>query len=125
MTTCLEVLHDRFGIEHPSFAFPFGACDTRMLEIARELGTTCALTTAHRRVESTDDPFGWSRFNVWSNDSAAVLAAKISGWYAAVAHARNAAVAPLTKIPRAVRRQSTRLTEQPFARDSAQAVSRS
>jgi peptidoglycan/xylan/chitin deacetylase (PgdA/CDA1 family) len=127
LTTCLEVLGDRFGIEHPSFAFPYGACDADMLKIVRRLGATCALTTAHRRVECTDDEFGWSRFNVWNGDSAMVLAAKLSGWYAAAAQLRNAALAPVSAIGRAVRRPSTGsapTSAQAYARDAAEAVSR-
>ena len=42
------------------------------------LNTTCALTTVHRRVECTDDEFGWSRFNVRNADSATALAISIS-----------------------------------------------
>lgn len=124
LATCLQVLHDRFDIDHPTFAFPFGAFDAQMLEIVRDLGATCALTTAHRRVECTDDEFGWSRFNVWNGDSASVLAAKLSGWYATVARARNAALAPVTSLGRAIRRSSTSLAAPPYARDAAEAVSR-
>jgi hypothetical protein len=95
-----------------------------MLQVVRELGATCALTTVHRRVECTDDEFGWGRFNVWNGDSADVLAAKLSGWYASVARARNAAVTPLTALRQAVRRPSASLAVQPYARDAAEAVSR-
>jgi peptidoglycan/xylan/chitin deacetylase (PgdA/CDA1 family) len=127
LTVCLEVLNERFGIKHPSFAFPYGAYDADMLEIVRRLGATCALITAYRRVECTDDEFGWSRFNVWNGDSATVLAAKLSGWYATAAHVRNAALAPVTAIGRAARRQSNgraSTSARTNARDAAEAVSR-
>ncbi len=108
MRTCLSVLHDRFGIEHPPFAFPFGAANTELFEIARDLGLDFALTTAHRRVGSTDGEFGWSRFNVLNSDTPAVLAAKLSGWYASVAAVRNAMALPLVGLSRVTRRPSLR-----------------
>jgi peptidoglycan/xylan/chitin deacetylase (PgdA/CDA1 family) len=94
LSACLGVLEDRFGIEEPTFAFPYGAADTELLEIARDAGVACALTTAHRRVGTTDGEFGWSRFNVLNSNTPAILAAKLSGWYASVAAVRNALASP-------------------------------
>ncbi len=108
MRACLGVLRDRFGIENPAFAFPFGAADTELLEITRDAGVRCALTTAHRRVGTTDGEFGWSRFNVLNSDTPAVLAAKLSGWYASVAAIRNTLASPLVGLNRLTRGPSCR-----------------
>jgi peptidoglycan/xylan/chitin deacetylase (PgdA/CDA1 family) len=82
---CFGVLHDRFGIRRPLFAFPFGDYDAAMIAAATNLGAICALTGRQHRATSHDDPSEWGRFGVEQYDTPAVIAAKLSGWYTAVA----------------------------------------
>jgi peptidoglycan/xylan/chitin deacetylase (PgdA/CDA1 family) len=110
---CLAVLHERFGIENPPFALPFGAFDPAMLEAAQAAGVTCALTTQPRFVRASDSPFEWGRFNVEEHDTAAVLSAKFSGWYSAIAHCCKAAGRPIDIAAQGVRRLYRRPQPEP------------
>jgi peptidoglycan/xylan/chitin deacetylase (PgdA/CDA1 family) len=78
--TNVEILRERFGIAAPSFAFPFGRATAPMMASVRREGASCALTTSGVLVDAKNSPFGWGRFNVESWDTAATLAAKLSGW---------------------------------------------
>ena len=92
---CLEILQKRLGIERPTFAFPYGEMDEELVRVARECGVVCSLTTHRRRIFAGDSPFTWGRFDAESNDSAAALAAKLSGWYNAVGAAGKAVAGPM------------------------------
>jgi peptidoglycan/xylan/chitin deacetylase (PgdA/CDA1 family) len=81
MKLCLEVLRDRFCVIRPTFAFPYGEMNWELVEAARQLDISCAVTVQHSRVRSNDDPFQWGRFYVGQSDTPAMLAAKLSGWY--------------------------------------------
>jgi peptidoglycan/xylan/chitin deacetylase (PgdA/CDA1 family) len=105
MRACLDLLRDRFEIDHPTFAFPFGANDAEMIEIAKHIGVACCLSTEYRRVGPGDDEFHWGRFNVEASDTAATLAAKLSGWYTSVVSARNTLTRPLANVVRPTRHQ--------------------
>jgi len=83
----LDILRDRFGIERPTFAFPYGEFDEGMVESARQMTLACAVNSKNQRVESGDDMFRWGRFHVGQSDTAAMLAAKLSGWYPMLAAA--------------------------------------
>jgi len=100
MLACLGLLRDRFGIDRPTFAFPFGAKDAEMIEIAKRVGVSCCLSTEYRRVGPGDDEFHWGRFNVEASDTAATLAAKLSGWYTSVVAARKTLSRPLANVVR-------------------------
>jgi len=82
----VNILRERFGLGDVSFAFPYG-CPYRgyaseaLIEQAMLAGVTCSLTTEAIPVDVETDPFHWGRFNVFSWDNAASLAAKIEGWY--------------------------------------------
>jgi peptidoglycan/xylan/chitin deacetylase (PgdA/CDA1 family) len=89
LARCLDVLNERFGIDRPTFAFPFGDQDSTMIEAARRLGVDCCLNSRQRRVLAQDDPYHWGRFIVEESDTAAVLAAKLSGWYSAITARRG------------------------------------
>lgn len=83
---CLEMLRDRLGIVRPTFALPYGTprlgfADPAFLQAARDLGTTCTLTTQPQLVVSGDDPYGWGRLNAFAWDSPASLAARLLNWY--------------------------------------------
>jgi hypothetical protein len=81
-----DVVRSAFGIEDVAFAFPVGKVHSgfaggAMTEAARQAGVICGLTTDCQLVELESDPFSWGRFNVFSWDSDATLAAKLDGWY--------------------------------------------
>jgi peptidoglycan/xylan/chitin deacetylase (PgdA/CDA1 family) len=81
----LRVLGERFGIESPTFAFPYGTTAAgfaggELARAAREAGVVCALTTDGNLVRPGDDPFGWPRLEAEDADTAATLAGKLGGW---------------------------------------------
>jgi len=83
---CIEVLRSEFGIQEPSFAFPFGRvawgfAGGVLSEAARQTGVTCALTTECELNDLRRDPFCWGRFNAYDWDTDRTLAAKLDGWY--------------------------------------------
>lgn len=77
----LRVLEERFGVVNPPMAFPFGVADAAMLEATERMGFACGLTAVTERVDLNDTPHGWGRYLVEPFDTAATLAAKLSGWY--------------------------------------------
>jgi peptidoglycan/xylan/chitin deacetylase (PgdA/CDA1 family) len=87
LARCLEVLEERFAITRPSFAFPFGMMSPELIKAVRASGITCALSTRSERVVAGSEPFPWGRFAADDSDTAATLAAKLSGWYTPVAGA--------------------------------------
>lgn len=98
MATCLDVLRDRFGIEQPTFSFPFGLTTPEMIDIARRAGVTCALTTRPEGFDAATDPFHWGRFTASDLDSAATLAAKLDGWYTPLADVLRAVKRPVAAL---------------------------
>ena len=93
----LTVLRERFGVEQPAFAFPYGTkidgfASNELAQAAREVGVTSALTTEAELVRAGDSPFGWGRFPVEDHDTAATLAGKLGGWHSALRRLRNAAL---------------------------------
>lgn len=103
LNCCLDILRERFEIEPATFAFPFGDHDEELIDVVKQLGVTCSLLTLQRRVLPTDDPFRWGRFHVQPNNTAAMLAAKLSGWHTAVVTAGRTLTQPLTTVARGVR----------------------
>lgn len=85
MRTCLDLLRERFNIVRPAFAFPYGVFSTEMIEATKQLEVSCALTTKHQRIRSSNEVYRWGRFYVGESDSSATLAAKLSGWYSTLA----------------------------------------
>ena len=76
----------RFGLQAVPFAYPFGTvhagyASANLIAAARSTGVTCGLTTESVLVDIHSDPLCWGRFNVFSWDTSATLAAKLSGWY--------------------------------------------
>jgi peptidoglycan/xylan/chitin deacetylase (PgdA/CDA1 family) len=98
LALCLDVLRERFGICNPPFAFPFGITTPTLVQVARELGVSCALTTRFACNAAGSDRFDWGRFNVASDDSAAILAAKLAGWYEPVAASIRTLKQPLARL---------------------------
>jgi peptidoglycan/xylan/chitin deacetylase (PgdA/CDA1 family) len=104
LNVCLDVLHDRFGIECPTFAFPFGDTSPELVAITKQLDVSCCVTTDHRRVQPGDDVYQWGRFDVGEADTAAIVAAKLSGWYSTVALATKRMARPFTSLTGSTRR---------------------
>lgn len=83
---CKAELLDRFGIDNPTFAFPYG---TRSLGYSgpvlaaavRRAGLPCSLTTEDEQVLPHSDPFDWGRFTAEEYDTPRTLAAKLDGWF--------------------------------------------
>ncbi len=90
----LQVLKDDFGIEKPSFAFPYGIPELGfvtwdMIDIARDLGVSCALSTSPRVIQPHTDAFGWGRFHVFPWDTALTIRARVQGWYEWLPYLKN------------------------------------
>ncbi|MEO8493995.1 MAG: polysaccharide deacetylase family protein [Planctomycetota bacterium] len=86
----LDVLRESFGIETPTFSFPFGFTSPELVAVARELGLSCGLTTDCQTLSAHDDPFHWGRFGAIDLDTAWTLAAKLDGWYSTCQNAWRA-----------------------------------
>jgi len=89
LAVCRQLLADRFGIDRPTFSFPYGVkswgfSGPPLSGAARRAGMRCALTTEPELVFPGDDPFDWGRHTATDDDSAATLAAKLAGWYGAL-----------------------------------------
>jgi hypothetical protein len=59
----------------------------------------CAVISKNQRVESGDDIFLWGRFHASQSDTAAMLAAKLSGWYPMLAAAARSLAPQLAWAP--------------------------
>jgi peptidoglycan/xylan/chitin deacetylase (PgdA/CDA1 family) len=86
MQVCLRHLREKVGVERPAFAFPFGSsrrgyAGAPLVDVVRELGLPCALSTDAVCVRLCDLPFHWGRFNVFDWDTPSTLAAKLLGFY--------------------------------------------
>jgi hypothetical protein len=94
-----RILRERLAIEKASVALPFrrsldidseGGVDdgldvsANLTAAAQEAGSRCALLNEQRLVRQGDSPLAWGRFAADEHDTAASLAAKLSGWYEAV-----------------------------------------
>lgn len=77
----LDVLRQRFGIERPTFSFPFGHVTPQLIDQARAAGVQCSLTTQQQLVRHGSDPHRWGRFGAMEFDTPETLAAKLDGWY--------------------------------------------
>ena len=77
----VNLLQSVYQTGQPALAFPFGRVNKGMLEMARSLGVTCAMTTTATPIDPKTPPLGWGRFDVEAWDTAATLAAKLDGWY--------------------------------------------
>ena len=101
MRTCLDVLRERFGIEHPTFAFPYGYKSPELVEAAKQVGVSCCLSTRARRVLPGESEFEWGRIWTESHDTPATLAARMY-WYPRVANAGKSLVTAMTMLERAM-----------------------
>jgi peptidoglycan/xylan/chitin deacetylase (PgdA/CDA1 family) len=81
LAASLAVLRRQFGVTEPAFAVPCGFTDAGMVSVARQAGVSCCLTTESSLNAPGSDPFAWGRFIAENTDTAAMLAAKLDGWY--------------------------------------------
>jgi peptidoglycan/xylan/chitin deacetylase (PgdA/CDA1 family) len=81
----LRVLREKFQIEMPTFALPYGTkadgfAAPDLIQSARKAGVQCCLNTEPDFVRLKDNPFDWGRFTATERDTAATLAGKLGGW---------------------------------------------
>ena len=93
----LAVLRERFGIEQPLFALPFGTkadgfASGDFAQAACAAGMACCLTTEAELVHRDDSRFDWGRFAAEEHDTSASLAAKLGGWHTALRKLGEAAL---------------------------------
>lgn len=86
LAECLSVLATKFGIENPTFAFPYGTkhlgfVDAELTSVARSAGVRCALTTESEIITPQRSPFEWGRFHVNCSDTGGTLAVKLTGGF--------------------------------------------
>jgi peptidoglycan/xylan/chitin deacetylase (PgdA/CDA1 family) len=74
-------LRTQFGIEAPTFAFPFGAHNDAMVAIVRASGARCALSGKRALIGVGADPYHLGRFNVDRFETSKTLSLKLDGWY--------------------------------------------
>jgi len=103
MRECVELLRSRLGIERPTFAFPYGYKSLELVEAAKQLGVSCALSTRARRVKPSECEFDWGRIWTESYDTPAMLAAKMC-WYPKIADGGKLLVAAMAKVEQLARR---------------------
>ena len=97
LARCLAVLRERFFLESPPMALPYGTladgfASQELLVAAEEAGVSCCLTTEPRLVLPGQSLFGWGRRGVEADDTAATLAGWLGGWETAL---REAIAAPV------------------------------
>ena len=98
MRPCLDYMRNRLGVTCPTFAFPFGEFNARLVNAARQLDISCAVTVRQHRVHRDDDVFQWGRFHVGQSDTPAMLAAKLSGWHSILLSATKKLMRPLPTV---------------------------
>lgn len=89
MAKCLAVLRERFFLESPPLALPYGTrsdgfASPELIAAAQQTGASCCLTTEPKLVLPGESPFGWGRRGVEADDTAATLAGWLGGWETAL-----------------------------------------
>jgi hypothetical protein len=110
----VEVMREKFGIDRPTFSFPFGLSSSEMIAAARHVGVVCGLTTRPDRIRPGSDPFQWGRFGATDDDTAATLAAKLSGWYSPLARTLRGLQRPFARFGPKTMRENLRLRNPSF-----------
>ncbi|GAB4140289.1 MAG: hypothetical protein Tsb009_09560 [Planctomycetaceae bacterium] len=83
---CKRELASRFGIESPTFAFPYGTrklgfSGPQLSSVVQQVGMQCSLTTESELVTPNCNPFDWGRFTAEGHDTAATLSVKLDGTF--------------------------------------------
>ncbi|MFH5803358.1 polysaccharide deacetylase family protein [Alienimonas sp. DA493] len=86
---CCRVLRNRYGVERPALAFPYGTRERgfsggELKAAAERTPVRCGLTTADESIRIGADPFDLGRFTATAADTAATLAAKLDGRFGAL-----------------------------------------
>ena len=102
MRPCLDYMRDRLGVTNPTFAFPYGEVNAELVDAARQLDISCAVTVRQRRVLPKDDVFQWGRFHVGQSDTPTMLASKLSGWYSMLLSASKQLARPTSTMAQAI-----------------------
>ena len=79
MAVSLAAVRQRLALDEVSFAYPKGAYDDWVVDLARELGYGCALTTDGGGNDQSTDLFRLRRTLVGDDDDVAAFAARICG----------------------------------------------
>ena len=92
---CCAVLREKFQIERPTFAFPYGTkgngfAGSDLVAAARQTDVRCSLTTEAELITAKTDPFDWGRLVAEDIDTSATLAAKLGGWITAAKKLKHA-----------------------------------
>lgn len=82
MAASIAYLRSQFGVERPSFAFPFGHKNEAMVDAIRRSGVSCALNSETLLVGGRADPFRLGRFGVDDFETSKTITLKLDGWYA-------------------------------------------
>ena len=82
----LTILREQLGRSEFTFSFPYGGrrlgyAGEALMNVARESGALCALTTETELANPASGPFGWGRLEAVQGDDASTIAAKLEGWY--------------------------------------------
>jgi peptidoglycan/xylan/chitin deacetylase (PgdA/CDA1 family) len=80
----IKAMQQWFGITEATFAYPYGYADPELAAVAKTAGLICALTAKKELVKPAMDQFAWGRLTAEHYDTAATLAAKMSGWYGTI-----------------------------------------
>jgi peptidoglycan/xylan/chitin deacetylase (PgdA/CDA1 family) len=85
----LLVLHEKLGVQQPTFALPYGTLNdgfagSELVQAARQAGVRCCLNAEAAVVSLQDNPFSWGRITATEYDTAATLAGKLGGWHSAL-----------------------------------------
>ena len=98
----LNIMRNVFGVESPTFAFPYGYHDHELISVARRSGMSCALTTEKRSVNAGADPFRWGRLTVHEWDTVTTLSFKLNCCYAPLRHIYEWLCCPLRPLRKAL-----------------------
>ena len=113
------MLQSRFGVERPTFAFPYGFYSNELVEAATELGVSRCFSTRCEPVRTSKQSLLWGRFGVLAGDTDAVLMAKLSGSYTRVLISVKALARPFRSLVGNIRASSivslTKLSTSTFA----------
>jgi peptidoglycan/xylan/chitin deacetylase (PgdA/CDA1 family) len=116
---CLQTLKNRFGIERPTFAFPYGVYSNQLVHAATELGVSRCFSTRSEPVRTAKPSLLWGRFGVQASDTSAVLIAKLGGSYTRVLTSGKALARPFCSLVGNIRARSvvsqTNLSTSTFA----------
>lgn len=92
---CCAVLREKFNIDRPTFAFPYGTkwngfAGPDLVAAARQSDLRCSLTTEAEMITPQTDPFDWGRLVAEDIDTSTTLAAKLGGWITAAKKLKHA-----------------------------------